>query len=90
MIELNCFECKLNFQAERFNVARITIPCPVCEAHLSIAQSLGRTYGKLVGEQVSKIMTSLERVLDKSRNGDLSQTISDVYHRIEALCGERS
>ena len=90
MIEFNCFECNLNFQAERFNVARITIPCPVCEAHLNIAQSLGRTYGKLVGEQVSKLMTPLERVLDKSRNGDLSQTISDAYRRIEILCGARA
>jgi hypothetical protein len=87
MIEFNCFACKLNFQAERFNVARITIPCPVCEANLNIAQSLGRTYGKFVGEQISKMMAALERVLDKSRNGDLSQTISEVYARITQLCG---
>ena len=87
MITFNCFECNLNFQAERFNVARITIPCPVCEANLNIAQSLGRTYGKFVGEQISKMMAALERVLDKSRNGDLSQTISEVYARITQLCG---
>ena len=90
MIEFNCFVCKRNFQAERFNVARVTIGCPVCATELNIAQSLSRTYGKFVGEQVSKLMTALERVLDKSRNGDLSQTISDVYHRIEALCGARA
>jgi hypothetical protein len=33
------------------------------------------------------MMAALERVLDKSRNGDLSQTISEVYARITQLCG---
>lgn len=88
MITFNCFACKRNFQAERFNVARVNIACPLCATELNIAQSLGRAYNKLVGEQVGKLMAALERVLDKSRSGDLSQTISEVYSRITQLCEE--
>jgi hypothetical protein len=88
MIEFNCFACKRNFQAERFNVARVNISCPVCETSLNIAQSLGRVYGKLVGEQISKVMSALERLLGKSKNGDLNPAISLAQHRIESLCKE--
>lgn len=84
----NCFGCRRNFSAEKFNVARITISCPVCETNLNIAQSLARIYGKLVGEQVTKIMTALERLMDKSKSGDLSTAISLAQHRIERLCEE--
>jgi hypothetical protein len=88
MINFNCFACKLNFQAERFNVARVNISCPVCETSLNIAQSLGRVYGKVIGENVAKIMTALERLMDKSKNGDLNPAISLAQHRIEKLCEE--
>jgi hypothetical protein len=82
----NCYGCKLNFHAEKFNVARVTISCPTCATNLNIAQSITRTYGKVIGEQVSKIMQSLEKLMDKSKSGDLSTAISLSQRRIESLC----
>lgn len=84
----NCFVCRLDFHAEKFSIARVTISCPVCETNLQIAQSLGRVYGKLVGEQVAKIMAGLERILDKSKNGDMNPHILLSQRRIEQLCEE--
>jgi hypothetical protein len=81
----NCYACRLDFSADKINVARITISCPVCETNLNIAQSLARVYGKVVGEQVAKVMSALERVLAKSRSGDMNPHISLAQRRIEAL-----
>lgn len=86
----NCYGCKCTFRAERFNVARVTISCPICETNLNIAQSITRTYGRVIGEQVSKIMAALEKLMDKSRSGDLSTAISLSQRRIEMLCAEKS
>ena len=85
-MRFNCFVCRLDFHAEKFNIARVTISCPICETNLQIAQSLGRSYGKVVGEQVSKIMEALQRVLSKSKNGDMNPHILLSQRRIEQLC----
>jgi hypothetical protein len=86
----NCFACKRNFEAVKFNVARITISCPVCETNLNIAQSLTRSYGKVVGEQITKIMSALESLLGRSRSGDMTPHILRAQRKIEELCEVRA
>jgi ribosomal protein S27E len=88
MIRFHCFECKNHFEAVNFNLARITISCPVCETQLNLAQSLTRVYGKTVGEQVSKIMEALERLCSKSKNTVLAGHIESAYARITQLWEE--
>lgn len=87
MIRFNCFACSLDFEAEHFNLACITINCPICETHLNIAQSIGRAYGKTVGDQVAKIMDALEKVAERSKES-LSSVIESAYGRIMKLCEE--
>jgi hypothetical protein len=87
MIRFHCFECHREFQAERFNLANITVTCPVCETHLHIAQSLGRVYGKAVGDAAIKIIAALEKLCDKSKDV-LTIPIDSAYARIVALCEE--
>lgn len=89
-MQFNCYACKQNFSAQHFNIARITISCPICETLLNIAQSLGRVYGELIGQQISKIMEKLERVLSKSRSGDQTDIIILTQRRIEKLCAGQS
>jgi hypothetical protein len=83
----NCFVCKNHFEAQHFNLARINISCPCCETNLNIAQSLARVYGKTVGDQISKIMESLQRVADKGKES-LAGTLGDAYAKISKLCEE--
>ena len=87
MIRFHCFECRRSFEAENFNLARIIITCPVCATHLNIAQSIGRAYGKIVGERVTKIMEALERLCAKSKE-NLATPITLAYIQIKALCEE--
>lgn len=87
MIRFNCFACNIDFEAEHFNLARITIPCPVCETRLNIAQSIARAYGKTVGDQVVKIMDALEKVAERSKES-LAAVIESAYGRIVKLCEE--
>jgi hypothetical protein len=87
MIYFNCFECHNDFGAEHFNLARITIPCPVCETQLDITQSLTRAYGKTVGEQVAKIMKALEQVAERGKES-MATMIESAYGRIVKLCEE--
>jgi hypothetical protein len=86
----HCFACKNQFEATHFNLARITISCPVCETQLNITQSLTRVYGKIAGEQIGKIMDALQRVADRSRNSLMGPTIESAYMRISQLCEEAS
>ena len=87
MIRFHCFECRREFEAEHFNLARITIECPVCATHLDIAQSIGRAYGKVVGEQVSKIMKALAQVAERGKES-MAVMIESAYGRIVKLCEE--
>lgn len=87
MIRFNCFACNLDFEAKHFNLARITIPCPICETRLNITQSIGRAYGKTVGDQVAKIMDALEKVAERSKES-LTSVIESAYGRIVNLCGD--
>lgn len=81
----NCYGCRQDFFAKT-NIARITISCPICNTNLNIAQSLGRFYGEIIGKQISDVMSKLERVLAKSRSGDMSPAILLSQNRIENLC----
>ena len=89
MIRFHCFECKRTFEAAHFNLARITIECPVCATHLDIAQSIARAYpeSKLVGEQVFKIMKALAQVAERGKES-MATMIESAYGRIVKLCEE--
>ena len=85
MIRFKCCHCRSRFQAQRFNVANITINCPSCNFPNHIAQSIRYVYGKIVGEQVETIIESLSRVAERSKT-DLSIVIDSTYAKILTLC----
>ena len=87
MIHFNCYACHNNFDARNFNLARITIACPICQTENDIAQCLTRVYGKTVGEQVSKIMKALAQVAERGKES-MATMIESAYGRIVKLCEE--
>ena len=90
MIHFTCYACHFGFDAQHFNLARVTIACPVCQTENDIAQRVTRTYGKVVGEQVTKIMEGIQRVADRSRNALMTTVLDSAYQRIVTLCEEAS
>lgn len=87
-MKFHCYCCHRIFQAEQFNMSRITVECPVCATPNRIDQAVGRVYGKKAGIAIEEILTALQKMCDKSRKGtaDLSKFIWSAYARVVAIC----
>lgn len=86
MINFHCVKCRNSFQAEHFNLLRITIECPICATHNNISQSLARVYGKVAGDSIRKIIESLDKLAAKSKE-NIGNLVAVAYTRVEQICG---
>jgi len=84
-MNFHCIRCRNHFQAQNFNLLRVVIECPICATQNNISQSLGRVYGKVVGESIQKIVDSLVKVADRSKES-LHIVVNAAYVRIEQIC----
>lgn len=84
MFKFNCWSCKQSFGGSGFNVARIAVRCPYCNATNKLDESLGRVYGHSVREAIAPILKATEEMC-KHVKGDLSAPLALAYWRIEEI-----
>jgi hypothetical protein len=81
---ISCYSCKLSFSLLGYNPFRQTAICPICGAHVHVAEAAKRAYGDKIGEQVAKILTALTKVKTRSKD-DYTFLADAALARVEGI-----